>query len=140
MDDGLTVRAAAPHEVVEVRWPVLRPGRPRETASFVGDDAPDTRHWVAVLHGVPVGCVTVVAQPWEGVAWRLRGMAVLPSLQRRGVGRRLLDVVHAEVSAPMWCDAREVAVPFYAAAGWQVRSGAHEIAGIGPHHKMTWEP
>lgn len=140
MRPGVTVRRATPDEVVGVRWPVLRPGRPRETAIFDGDAAVDTRHWVAELDGAAVGCVTVMAQAWDGIPWRLRGMAVLPTLHRRGVGRALIDVVHAEVAAPMWCDARLVAVPFYAAAGWQVRSDVFDIPGIGPHHKMAWTP
>ncbi len=119
---------------------MLRPGRPPETAIFPGDDDPLTRHWVGLRAGAVVACVTVMNQPWEGRAWRLRGMAVDTTLQRSGLGRLLLLQVHEEVAEPMWCDARWVAVPFYAAGGWRVASECYEIEGIGPHHKMTWDP
>ncbi len=119
---------------------MLRPGRPVETAIFPGDEDALTRHWVGERDGSVVACVTVMQQPWQGRAWRLRGMAVDVSLQRSGLGRRLLLQVHSEVAEPMWCDARLVAVPFYAAGGWSVASMRYEIEGIGPHHKMTWDP
>lgn len=143
----MQVRAAATEEVIDLRWRVLRPGRPRDSAAMPGDDDPLTRHWIALRNEITVGVVTVMAQPWPSEPdlaggsprWRLRGMAVAPELHRSGVGRALLHVVHREVAAPMWCDARLVAVPFYAAAGWKVASEAFDIAGIGPHHKMVWE-
>ena len=78
------------------------------------DLAPTTRHWAAFLEDVLVGCVSVMSLR----GWALRGMAVLSEYQHRGVGAQLLQVVHSEVDASMWCNARIEAVPFYAHMGW----------------------
>ncbi len=135
----VTVRRAAAHEVIDVRHEVLRNGRPRADAVFDGDSDLTTRHWVAMQADRAVGVVTVVARTSpEGPAWQLRGMAVLPGLQGTGVGAAMLSAVHAEVAEPMWCNAREGAVPFYERAGWTLCSATFEIPGVGPHRRMVW--
>jgi GNAT superfamily N-acetyltransferase len=132
--------------IVDLRWRVLRVGRPRESALLPGDDAPGTRHFACVRDGVVVGCTTVMPQPRGPVAgdpggpdpaWRLRGMAVDTALQRAGVGRALVRHVRAAVGAPLWCDARLAAVPFYAAQGWRVVSDVYDVPLVGPHHRMV---
>lgn len=140
----ITIRVAKPDEVVDVRHRVLREGRPRQTAIFPGDDAPDARHWVAEHDGRIVGVVSVMAAPMpdppDGAApaLQLRGMAVLPELQGTGVGAALLAAVHRDVSAPMWCNARENVVPFYTRAGWRPVGGVFPIEGVGPHQRLWW--
>ena len=138
----VTVRQGDAREVLDVRHEVLRKGRPRDTAVFSGDDDPSTRHWVAVQADRVVGVVSVMAADapdWvEGAApaWQLRGMAVHPGWQGRGVGRTLLDVVQREVGEPLWCNARDSAAGFYARAGWTEQGEGFVIEGIGPHHWM----
>ena len=135
----IVVRRGDAAEVVEVRHRVLRSGRPRATAIFDGDEAPTTRHWVAVQADRVVGVVTVIrAPPPEGSAphHQLRGMAVLPELQGQGIGGQLLDAATAEV-ADLWCNARLSVVPFYRDRGWQTVGEVFEIAAIGPHQRMT---
>ncbi|MEQ1506964.1 MAG: GNAT family N-acetyltransferase [Myxococcota bacterium] len=143
-----TVRRADPAEVVDLRHRVLRPDLPRSTAMFDGDAAPDTRHWVAVLDGRIVGAVSVMraampdppADQNPPPVWQLRGMGVDDALRGTGVGALLLDAVHAEVAAPIWCNAREAVVGFYARAGWIPVGPVFEIAPIGPHRRMWWRP
>lgn len=67
---------------------------------------------------------------------QLRGMAVLASHQRHGIGRQLL--LHAEQIARsnerrLWCKAREIAVPFYERNGWMTTGDYFDIPNIGPH-------
>ena len=141
----IVVRRGTPDEVVDVRHRVLREGRPRETAVFSGDDAPDARHWVAVQSDRVVGVASVMRadmpHPPAGVdapRWQLRGMAVLPELRGEGLGAKLLLAAHADVAASMWCNAREAVVPFYVRHGWKTVGTPFDSAGVGPHLEMWW--
>jgi GNAT superfamily N-acetyltransferase len=142
---GISVRKAAAEEVVGVRHEVLRAGRPRDTAVFDGDDAPDTRHWLAeqaagTEGSRAVGVASVMRAPHQDRPWQLRGMAVVEGLRGSGVGGALLNAVHADVAAPMWCNARERAIPFYERNGWTVDSEPFDVPGVGPHRRMLWNP
>lgn len=140
----IDVRRANPEDVVDLRHRVLRAGRPRETAVFDGDTRAATRHWAAWQADRVVGVASVMSAPHperpDGPTWQLRGMAVDPDLQRSGVGRALLGAVHAEVDAPMWCNARVGVVPFYTRAGWRTEGPTFDIPEVGPHQRMTWTP
>jgi GNAT superfamily N-acetyltransferase len=130
------ITRASADEVIDLRWRVLHPGRARRDAHMASDHAPSTRHWALRRHGVVVAVVSVLEL--RGLA--LRGMAVEPSLQRLGLGARLLDHVQREVDAAMWCNARSSAVAFYSACGWTPVGPAFEIDGEGPHQRMVWAP
>ena len=147
--DNLRIRPAAASEVVDLRHAVLRAGLPRETAIFAGDDLPTTRHFVATAPPEDriVGCVTILQSLWETQpAWQLRGMAIEPTLQRAGVGSKLLasveQFVTGERSSPtppahlLWCNARVPASGFYVKHGWRIVSDVFDIPSAGPHLKM----
>jgi hypothetical protein len=118
------VRRGSTAELLDLRHAVLRPGKPRESAHFPGDDDPKTLHWVAVQADRVVGVVSVMPSPKDGVLWQLRGMAVDPALRGQ----------------PMWCNAREAVVGFYERYGWETIGPTFEIAGVGPHRQMIWRP
>ena len=101
--------------------------------AFGGDLAATTRHWAATVDGVVVGCVSALRL--RGHA--LRGMAVAPEFRRQGVGAQLLRAVHAEVEAPMWCNARIASVPFYESMGWIAVGPTFEMGSRGTHQRMT---
>ncbi len=137
----LAISARATHPL---RLLVLRPGGGMSEACFAGDEAAATFHLGAfagehlvgvssVYHEAPVG-------ETSGAAWRLRGMAVAPELQRCGVGSRLLRACFRAVEAKggtlLWCNARIAAVPFYARMGFFARGDVFHIAGVGPHKVM----
>lgn len=128
--------------VLDLRHAVLRPGRPRESASFPGDDDPRTRHWAAWEGDRVIGCASVLDQPLapEGPRWQLRGMAVATDRQGQGVGGEVLRAIQAGIAAPLWCNARERAIPFYLRHGWSVISEPFDVPGIGPHRRMIWSP
>ena len=111
---------------------------------YPGDDAPETAHFGAYLDDKLVGIASAYHEPPQGEtdtgAWRLRGMAVLPHLHRKGIGSRLLgasiDYARERGGTMMWFNARSTAVPFYRAHGFQVRGAEFNLHDLGPHHFM----
>jgi ribosomal-protein-alanine N-acetyltransferase len=141
--NGIVARQASLAEIFQVRWDVLRPDRPIETANFAGDDAPDTIHVGAFVDARNICCATATRAPWQNnPAWQLRGMGVVADWQKKGVGQLVLakleELVQQAADLPLiWCNAREEAVMFYEKQGWQVASESFYIEDVGPHFKMT---
>jgi GNAT superfamily N-acetyltransferase len=142
-DSGIIICSADVQQILDLRWRILRGGLPRETAIFEGDDEPATHHFAAIAHGNVIGCVTIMHRPWQNQpAWQLRGMAIDPQFQRRGIGQQLLDQVEQTVrsdnhSRQLWCNARTPAVAFYRKFGWRIHGGEFVIPTAGPHFEMT---
>jgi predicted GNAT family N-acyltransferase len=140
------VRLISAAETIAVRWPILRPGFPRESAVFPGDDLDPTMHFGAfTAEGLLVGVASIYLapmpeQPSIERAWQLRGMATLPEVRGAGHGRDLVAAcVHAAQKAGgeiIWCNARIVAVPFYAKHGWETMGPEFDIPTVGPHFRM----
>jgi predicted GNAT family N-acyltransferase len=127
--------------ILPLRHAILRPGLPLATANFDGDDAPGTDHWACFdASGAVTAVLSVMDAPFPdapGPARQLRGMA--SATPGSGAGSALIAEVQRRDPRPMWCNARLRAVPFYARHGWTVVSPCFDIAGVGPHHRMTWE-
>ena len=133
-----------------LRRAVLRGGDPEAEVRYEGDDLPTAVHLVA-LDGADavVACATLFPAPTERFgpnAWRLRGMAVAPSLQGTGVGRELLDEavrrVRAEGADVIWADGRDTALGFYEREGWRVEGDGYDVpvgTGTIPHHLVVLE-
>lgn len=145
---SVEVRPLAPEDVIEIRWLILRPGFPRESAIFDGDDAQGTVHLggfveqrlcgVASIYDVPLPERAEIAR-----AFQLRGMATLPEVRGAGVGRALLvaceDAARAHGASLIWCNARVSAAEFYRRHGWQVLGAEFDIPTVGPHYRMLRE-
>jgi len=135
-------RELATRDTYDLRSRVLRPGRGPEAARFPLDAS--SRHFGMVEAGRVVGVVSVHAEDSplfmaEG-GWRIRGMAVDPGAQGRGVGSRLLVGLLAWARAEripfFWCNARVVAFDFYRRHGFTFESELFEIEDVGPHRVM----
>ncbi len=100
------------------------------------DHLDTTRHWALLVDGEVVGCATVVEV--RGVL--LRAMAVCPRRQGLGLGAVLMKSVCDDVAAPMWCNARLPAVPFFVACGWVEESPVFDMRGKGLHQRLLWVP
>ena len=139
---SMEVRIATLDEILPLRQDVLIEGTDRESPYFAGDFDTSTRHLGVFLEGRCIGCATLVRSEYDDApAWQLRGMATVPELQHRGIGRMLLKYAEDEIirtsAIPLaWCNARVQAVPFYRKMGWNAVSDSYVIEGVGPHRKM----
>ena len=144
--DQFEVRVVEADRVRPLRRSVLRPHQAIEQMVYPGDDAPGSFHLAAVDgSGEVLGIASFYSEPHplnkrEG-DWRLRGMAVVPRLQGKGLGGRL---VHAGIShireqggQRLWCKARVTAQRFYEKLGFIAEGDRFEIATIGPHYVMS---
>ncbi|HEX5175503.1 MAG TPA: GNAT family N-acetyltransferase [Chthoniobacteraceae bacterium] len=133
-------------QTIDVRWPVLRAGLPRDSAVFPGDNDPATRHLGAFDASKRLMAVASIYraqfpdQPHIPHCWQLRGMATVAAAQRRGFGSAL---VRACISAAMnaggeilWCNARTPARQFYLRHGFTQTGAEFEIPTAGPHIRM----
>ena len=127
---SLVIRRAKVHEIFPLRHAVLRPGRPVSYSVYSEDEG--AVHVGAWDDDMLVGCATVFPEPWPGNdrlaavpdAWRLRGMAVDPTMQGTGVGSLVLDEGAAAAreagASVLWANARTAALGFYERMGWRI--------------------
>ena len=147
MSEMHAVRAISAEDAVAVRWPILRPGFPRETAIFAGDEDAETRHFGAYAGGEIVGVASIyraeLPEKSALAAWQLRGMATLDAVRGGGHGAALLAAVEQYVrqksGAFAWCNARVAAAGFYRRHGWQILGEVFDIPSVGPHYRMLRE-
>jgi thiamine transport system ATP-binding protein len=139
------VTAAETHDL---RRRVLRTGTPSRRVEFAGDDDPATLHLgVRDATGRLVAISTWGQRPFpggpkEGRAVQLRGMAVEPAEQGRGLGALLLEEgverAFADGAELVWANARDHALSFYARHGFEVVGDGYldETTAI-PHHRIV---
>ncbi len=145
------IRRITALETIPVRWPILRPGFPRETAVFAGDELPTTQHFGAFSEdGTLIGVASIYLAPLPDAppeiavpaekSWQLRGMATLPEVRGAGHGCALVEAcvqaARAAGAELLWCNARTTAAPFYAKNGWQITGQEFDIPTVGPHFRM----
>ena len=129
-------------EIVDLRYAVLRAGLPRSAAYFPGDDHSQTVHLAAKDGEKVIGCATVLVNEWNGeAACQVRGMAVEPGQQSRGIGKEILREVESVAREAgvkiVWANARVPASAFYLKNGWEIVSEEFDIPTAGPHFKMV---
>ena len=142
------IRRISAAETRPLRQAILRPHQRVEELVYPGDDSPDAAHFGAFLDGELIGIVSVCHEPpphgeANAGAWRIRGMAVVPQLHRRGIGSLLLraciDHARQHGGTMMWFNARTPAVPFYQAHCFRVRGEEFVVPHAGPHYFMWSE-
>lgn len=142
----------APADTWGLRQQVLHPERPWPSSANPRDLVPDALHlgWRASGELLAVGSIAredpgpeglsnpvpAIFREAAGRAWRLRGMAVVPAAQGRGIGGELLNRLLAHVAACdagglVWCHGRESAEGFYGRHGFR-RIGHIDVPEKGP--------
>lgn len=136
------VDAGATHDL---RRRVLRGHLPDASVEYPDDDCPETVHLAVEDADATVVAIATTfpeATPHRpgARASRLRGMAVDPRWQGRGVGARLLEAVvdraRRDGYEVLWANGRDVALGFYARHGWEVVGEGFEAIGL-PHHVVV---
>ena len=128
-------------DTLPLRQEVLRPGQPVQACIFDLDLAAHSTHFGAFQNHDLVGIASIFREGREegdSVAeWRIRGMAVSPQLQSRGIGNLLLKecVSFAAIMAAdiIWCNARTSALSFYEKQGFLPQGEEFDIPGVGAH-------
>ncbi len=127
---------------LDLRWKVLRIGKPRETAHYHGIDTDSRTKFLVAYHDEKlIGCSTLQTDPRNGAIYRIRGMAVDFDYQNNGIGSKIVEMLQnyaKESETGIWCNARIRAVPMYERRGFAIVSDIFDIEGIGPHHDMQW--
>jgi GNAT superfamily N-acetyltransferase len=133
-------------DLLDLRRRVLRAGTPSGDPRLVEDDAPGAFHLAGRNGAAIVACVSFSPQPTAhrpgANAWRLRAMAVDPSLQGTGAGRQILQAgierARASGATAVWAHARDSAVGFYERMGMVVvGDGFVDAATALPHHAVV---
>lgn len=132
-------------ETYAVRQEILRPGRPPEEVRFAGDLDSTTVHLGAFLENRLVGIATYVQNSHKDFdfpyQYQLRGMAVLPEVQKMRIGERILKAGENLLKEQknvgfLWCNARETAVEFYRRNNYQAHGKYFEIPHVCTHIVM----
>jgi GNAT superfamily N-acetyltransferase len=134
-------------DIYAVRRAVLRTGTPTDNIDWAGDRDPDTRH-LAIRDdaGEVIAISTWAPRPLPDEAGtpgiQLRGMAVSPDHQRRGLGGALIAAGVADArqrgAQLVWANARDTALPFYVANGFEVVGDGFVAKDTQlPHHRVV---
>ena len=139
-----SIKQITSRETFPVRHPVLRPGKPIASCIFQGDDDEATVHLGVFNDDRVVGVLSIFEARgplFDGERqFQLRGMAVLPEYQKKGLGELLMQAAEDNIAAKggqvIWFNAREVAVGFYQRTGYAITGEPFDIGDIGTHYVM----
>ena len=131
-------------EAFIIRQAVLRKGKPIETCAFAGDDLKTTHHFGLFEDSNLTGIISLFLKTnpifAENLQAQIRGMAILESYQRKGLGEALVkhceDYCNTKHLDLIWFNARETAVGFYKKMGYKINGTLFDIPEIGNHYLM----
>lgn len=111
---------------------------------YPGDTDEATHHFGAVSDGEIVGIATIFPENMPDYdfiySWRLRGMAVSPEQQGKGIGKLILqhciEFVRAKGGDALWCNGRTNVFGFYNSFGFEKVGEEFYIAESGAHFVM----
>ena len=141
------LRPISAEHCIALRHSVLRPNQDRDACRYPLDSAPGSHH-IGYFNnaGQIIGIGSIFhetpAEPgnWDG--WRIRGMAVDPAHQGRGIGVAILKALIAYAEAQpvprgraglIWCNGRTSVEPFYLGQGFERVGDVFDLPPIGPH-------
>ncbi|GCE47061.1 putative GNAT family N-acyltransferase [Thermosporothrix hazakensis] len=141
----LQIRSISAEETYPLRQRVLRPHQALEACAYPHDTDETSFHAGCFFEDQLIGIGSIFREAQDGTTnrniWRIRGMAVAPEQQGKGIGGRILTALIAYVTAQgqpgeIWCNGRITAKGFYERYGFQQLGEVFELPGIGPHVVM----
>ena len=125
------------HETLSLRQRVLREGLSVDLCRFDGDELEDTFHFGYFLEDQIKGIITCVMSDQN----QIRGMAVDPGKQGKGIGsallKKVIEALREKKQKSVWCNARTHAIPFYKKHSFFIEGDRFIIKGVGEHFKMS---
>ena len=139
-----SIQKIASTETYPVRHIVLRAGKPIESCQFQGDELETTNHFGYYINNQIIGVISIFEinnkQFLVQKSFQIRGMAVLPSFQKQGIGEALVKESEkfctTQKANLIWFNARTTAVGFYQKIGYEIVGTEFEINEVGPHFLM----
>jgi GNAT superfamily N-acetyltransferase len=138
------IRFITVEEALPLRNVVLREGKlPLDECRFPSDNLPGNFH-LGYFDNEKLICIASFHPQsygeYPGAGYQLRGMATADGYKGKGIGKELVEFakqyLRGRSADYMWCNARQVAVPFYERLGLKIVSPQFEVPGIGPHYVM----
>ncbi len=132
-------------DTYDIRHKMLRPGRPKESTHFPGDEDDQTFHLGAFDGNKLVSVASFFFENHPDLThdeyqYRLRGMATLPEYQGQGHSSALLKmafpIIKLNQCSLLWCNARESALGYYQKVGFEKKGEPFNIPQIGEHILM----
>lgn len=151
----ITILPIELEQVYSLRNLVLRPNQPIESCYYQEDSQAGAFHIGAIFSGSgrselenPSEIIGIASFYPEGhpalnckKAFRLRGMAVSPSVQGLGIGSKIvtqaIEICKKAGSDLLWCNARESAAKFYQRLGFESIGESFSLPNIGEHYLMS---
>ncbi|MCH7598203.1 MAG: GNAT family N-acetyltransferase [Myxococcales bacterium] len=114
------------------------------TDGFEGDARSRTQHLGAIRKGKILGIVSLFNEPRpamvEAKAWRLRGLAVNPSVRGEGCGRSLIEGAARHIARSrgnlLWANVPVVSCDFFCALDFEIAGDAFDVHDLDPHHRI----
>lgn len=138
----MIVREISAQETYPIRKKVLRINLPL-SERMEGDFDEFTFHLGIFLDEVLCGVASFMKNSnsnLEGAQYQLRGMAISSDLQKKGMGKTLLQegirILKRKSVGTLWCNARVVAVKFYKNCEFKTLGEEFEIPLVGGHYLM----
>src|SRR6185369_1145653 len=141
----MAIRNISILEARSIRREVLKPGRPESEVAYPGDESEVAQH-LGIFEGDKLlGVATFLPEACPGQdeagAWRLRGMATVPSAQGRGLGSQLLlhgvERLSGQGATVIWCYGRTSARTFYERHGFRASGDEFALPHTGAHYLFT---
>lgn len=137
-------------DIINLRQSVLHPNGPVTRVTYSPDTDTLAIHICVRKYGELVAVGTMLPEDEQEArsesVWRIRGMAVHPEMQGKGLGGLILNEMfevlkNTEVKTKMkvtlvWCNARVEALNLYTRFGFEVLDGEFDIPGSGPHRRL----
>ena len=141
----IQIKKISAEETYPIRLEVLRKNIPLPHA-FNGDFDDNTFHLGAFKNNQLIAVSSFMKEGKDefiGSQYQLRGMATLKRFQGSGVGRLMVEEAVERLKRNainvLWCNAREIAVPFYEKQGFRTFGKLFDIKFVGPHYVMLKE-
>ena len=129
-------------------WPLrhalLRPRDREEDVRYRDDEDENALHLGAFIGATLVAVASFLPEsfPERPGGYRVRGVAVNPAVARQDLGGALITSGIRQLDARedaryVWANARQSAVPFYEALGFNAVSDEFVLPGLGPHRMVV---